>query len=246
MSVKQHQLDRADRLGQPRREHVGVDVERLAVGAGGQRRHHRDEVRQQPIEHGAIDRGDLADQAQLGAPHLGLGQPAIAAGQPDRGAAEVVDQPHQLRVELAAQHHLDDLELRRVGDALPVDERRLVAEPIGERGDLLAAAVDHHHVDADPVEQDQILGEPLPQRRVVERDPADLDHHGLAAKLRDERQGLDEHPRLGDDCFHGRAYYPKDRNRSRSRYRSQSQSLGYRMKRARSSSAASAPRRSST
>jgi hypothetical protein len=127
---------------------------------------------------------------------------AVLAGQADRAAAETVDPPHQLLVERAAEDHLDHLERGVVGDPHASFEPGGDAEPVEQRGDLLAAAVDHHDVDADPRQEDHILGEALAQGRVLERGAADLDHDPPATELLDERQRLDQHPRLVDDFTH--------------------------------------------
>ena len=47
---------------------------------------------------------------------------AVLAGQADRLAAGLVDVADDLLVDRAGEHHLDDLDRRRVGDAQAVGE----------------------------------------------------------------------------------------------------------------------------
>ncbi len=55
---------------------------------------------------------------------------AVLAAQPDGAAAGLVDVADDLLVDRAGQHHLDDLDGRRVGDAQARGELRLDAEPL--------------------------------------------------------------------------------------------------------------------
>ena len=53
-----------------------------------------------------------------------------------------VDQQHDVLVDLADEHHLRDLDGRRVGHPQPVDELDREVEPLHVAGDLGTAAVD--------------------------------------------------------------------------------------------------------
>jgi hypothetical protein len=68
--------------------------------------------------------------------------------------------------------------------------------------------VNHDKVDPHPRQEDDVLGEPGPEREVVERRPADLDDEGPTAELLDIRQCLDEDARLVDDCLQRRSVAP--------------------------------------
>jgi hypothetical protein len=57
--------------------------------------------------------------------------------------------------------------------------------------------VDDDRVEPDVLEQDDVAGELLAQRRVVHRRAAVLDHHGSAVELADVRQRLEERVDLG-------------------------------------------------
>ena len=80
-------------------------------------------------------------------------QQAVVAGEPDGGLAVAVDQQHDVLVDLADEHHLRDLDGRRVGDPQAVDELDRQVEPLHVGGDLGAAAVDDDRVDPDVLEQ---------------------------------------------------------------------------------------------
>ena len=53
---------------------------------------------------------------------------AVLAGQADRLAAVLVDEADDVLVDLAAQHHLDDVHGLVVGDAHALDELALLAQ----------------------------------------------------------------------------------------------------------------------
>jgi hypothetical protein len=121
---------------------------------------------------------------------------------PVRPTARGVDQTHQLLVQGAAQHHLDHLEGGGVGDPHPLHEARVVAEALEQTRDLLAAAVDHHHVDADPVQENDVLGEAPAQLEVLQGGAADLDDHPATAKPGNVRQCLDQGTGFVDERLH--------------------------------------------
>ena len=155
------------------------------------------------LHHARVDRLDLADLADVvllarvvAVEHAQLAradQAAVAAGQAHRLAAGDVDQADDVLLHLAGEHPLDDLHRLLVGDAHALDERALLAD-LGERLlDLRAAAVHHHRVHADQLQQHHVLGEVLLQRRVGHGVAAVLDDDGLAVELADVGQ------RLGQD-----------------------------------------------
>ena len=85
---------------------------------------------------------DLAHEPEVGRALLASQQqPAVHPGQPHRRHAAGDERGHHVGVELAGQDHRGDVERLGVGDADPVDERRLDAEPLGHLGHLRAAAV---------------------------------------------------------------------------------------------------------
>jgi hypothetical protein len=59
----------------------------------------------------------------------GADEAAVLAGQADRLAAGLIDQVDNILVDLAAEHHFDDFHRFGVGDAHPLDEFALLADP---------------------------------------------------------------------------------------------------------------------
>ena len=135
----------------------------------------------------------LAAVGHLVQPLVGPEQARVLAGEPHRPAPVEIDQAHDLLVDLADQHHLDDLDRLLVGDAHAAHELRLLAEPLHERADLGAAAVHDDGTDADQPEEEHVLGELLLEVRLLHRGPPVLDHEGLALEGTDIGQRLDEH-----------------------------------------------------
>ena len=105
--------------------------------------------------------------------------------------------PHQVLVQQAQQDHPGHLQRGLVGDPEAVDEDGLQPHPPGHRGDLGAAAVDDHGLDADQPEQGDVEGERLGDRAVVHDRAADLDHHGRPGVLAEEGEGVQQDADLG-------------------------------------------------
>ena len=118
-----------------------------AVGVDADRHDHRNEAaRQQQVDDVGIDALDVADEAEVGrvAPPASARQhhrprvdeAAVLAVDADGLAAMAVDQSDQLLVDLA-QHHLDHVQRRLVGDAnaamlavgMPICSQQLVDAP---------------------------------------------------------------------------------------------------------------------
>ena len=102
---------------------------------------------------------DLADETQRRVDLRCLEEAAILARDPDRDGLEHVDRAHQLAVDLADQHHADDVERFGVGDAQAVDALDGLALALHLRVDLRSAAVDQHRANPHRVEQEHVLGE---------------------------------------------------------------------------------------
>ena len=100
------------------------------------------------------------------------------------------------------QHHLDDVHRLLVGDAHAADELRLDAELLQQAADLRAAAVDDDRVDADELQQHDVLGEALLELLVGHRVAAVLDDHRLAGEAADVRQRVEQDVGLGDQVLH--------------------------------------------
>ena len=84
----------------------------------------------------------------------------------------------------------------------PSTNLHLHPEPLHVVGDLGAAAVDDHRVQADVLEQDDVGGEAVAQRLVAHRRAAVLDHHRAAVELADVGQRLEQG--LDAAVVHGR------------------------------------------
>ena len=94
------------------------------------------------------------------ASHLGGGDHvAVLAAQADGPPASGVDEAHDLLVDGARQHHLDDLDRGLVGDAQARREFGLDAELLQHGADLRPAAVDHDRVHPRLLQQDHVAGE---------------------------------------------------------------------------------------
>ena len=174
---------------------VGIDVVRLALGI---RADGRDDRRQAVVEQAVDQLGanarDVADEAERRVGRRDGQQARILARHADRDrlvAGLAVDRRDEVAVDLADQHHADDLERLRVGDAKAVLELRLLADAAKHRVDLRPAAVDQHAAHADAAQQQHVLRE----REVgvaVDRRAAELHDDRLAGELADVGQRLDE------------------------------------------------------
>jgi hypothetical protein len=112
-----------------------------------------------------------------------------------RPSSPAVDRADQLAVDLADQHHADDVERLGVGDAQAVAKLGDLALALHLPVDLWSSAMDQHRADADRVEQQHVLGQAARARRVGHRQPADFDHQNLAGEAADIGQRLDQQPR---------------------------------------------------
>ena len=92
---------------------------------------------------------------------------AVLAGQADGAAAVLVDQIDDVLVDLPAEHHLDHVHGLGVGDAHALDELALLAEALEQVVDLRPAAVHHHRVHADQLEQHHVAREECLSRSSV-------------------------------------------------------------------------------
>ena len=90
---------------------------------------------------------------------------AVLAAQPDRPLALGVDQRHDLLVDRAGQHHLDDLDRLLVGDAQAALELRFDAHLGQHRADLRPAAMHDDRIDAGLLEQRDVAREGLCRAR---------------------------------------------------------------------------------
>ena len=127
---------------------------------------------------------------------------AVLAAEPDGPAAVAVDQPDHLFVDLADQDHLDDRHGLGIGDAHAADE--FGDDPVLLQGlvDLRPAAMDDHRIEADVLEEDDILGEGLLEPLVRHGVAAVLDDDRRIGETLDVRQRLHQHLGFIDQLLH--------------------------------------------
>ena len=193
---EEHHLVGAQRAGDRPGGLVGVDVVGVALAVGADRRDDRDVVLGDVGEHVDVDALDPPHEADVlpGGRCLARGpkQRAVVTAQADRRLAVAVQAQHDVLVDLADEHHLGDLDGRRVGDPQPLDELDRQIEAAHVAGDLRAAAVDHDRVHADVLEQHDVTRELLLERGIGHRRAAVLDDHRLAVELTDVGQRLQQ------------------------------------------------------
>ena len=192
----QDQALRPQRPGDAGRGGVAVDVVDLPVLPAA---HGGDYGDVAPVQQVRDRRGvhpcDLADKAQARILALGLDHAPVDAAQADGLSALGAQKPHQRLVDLARQHHLDDIDRLRVRHPQAVNELRLFAQAVHQLADLRPAAVYQHHPDPHQAQQHDILHDLHLQRFVYHGVAAVFHHDGLAAVLLDVGQGLDQHLR---------------------------------------------------
>ena len=121
-----------------------------------------------------------------------LKQAAIYAGQPYAAAAGLAQQRDQVLVHFSAQDHLHDIHRLIIGAAQTVDKLALLADLVEHLADLRPAAMDEHDLDADQVEQHDILDDRLFELFIDHGIAAIFDDDDLSRILLDIRERLDE------------------------------------------------------
>ena len=131
-----------------------------------------------------LDVDDVADEPDVdglavdeGVAPLGGEQVRVLAGQADRERAVRVDEADDVGVDLADEHHADDLHRLGRRDPQPAAELAVDAEPVEVGGDLRAAAVHDDDADAGVAQEHDVLGERRLQLGAG---------HGVAAVLHDD------------------------------------------------------------
>ena len=166
----------------------------MAIFARTDRRDHRDHAGTgQCIDDGTIDLRRFAHETEIdhpfdiavgiarGAGQLGCGdEVCVLAGQAHRLAARRIDPADQLLVDRAGQHHFGNLRGRGIGDAQAIDELAFDACAFQHRADLRPAAMHHHRIDADRLQQHDILGKGARQIGIAHRVAAIFHHEGAA------------------------------------------------------------------
>ncbi len=175
---------------------VGVDVVGVTLLVGADAGDHRDVVGRHVRQHADVHLIDAADEADVltarGGAAAAAKQHPVVTAQADGRLAVAPEQQHDVLVDLADQHHLRELDGLGVGDAQPIDELHRQVEALHVGGDLRAASVDDHGVDADVLEQRDVARELVLERRIGHRRSAVLDHHRASMELADVGQRLEQ------------------------------------------------------
>ena len=117
-------------------------------------------------------------------------QSGILARQTHRPPAGLIDIRHDLLVDPARQHHLDDFGRLAVGHPKTVDERGLDLQPFEHGADLRAAPVHYHRMNADLLQEHDVAGKGGLKDRIPHRGPAVLDDERVAGVPLGVRQRL--------------------------------------------------------
>ncbi len=167
----------------------------------------------QRLDHGRVDRVDLADEADVEElawivlvrhrHFFGANQAAVLAGQAHGLAAVVINQHHDVLLDFAAQHPLHHFHGFFVGDAHALHEGALLADFFQRVIDLRTAAVYHHRIHAHQFQQDDVACEAMLEALVGHRVAAVFDDNGLAMEIADVGQGLSQDLRLDLRCHRG-------------------------------------------
>ena len=134
----------------------------------------------------------------------GTEQAAVFTGHTYRIGSMRVDEPDEFASHLACEDHADYVHGLGRGDPEAPFEFGFDAEASEHGVDLRTAAVDHHGVDPDVVEEHDVLGEGTAEFVVDHGVAAVFDDRGGSGEALDPRQGLNEGPRFVLGVGHGR------------------------------------------
>jgi hypothetical protein len=147
---------------------------------------------------------DLADQAEIDLlavdDRVGTTrreQAGVLTRQSDRQRPVLVDQSDQLALDLADQHHPDDVHRRWSRHPEPTAELRLDAEPVEHGRDLRTTPVHDDRPEPGEPQERHVLGERPLQGLVGHRVAAVLHDHDLAVVALQPRQSARERGGLG-------------------------------------------------
>ncbi len=209
--VGQHQQPRgAERAGDRTGTRVGVDVVGLAVRAAADRGDHRDQAGAgQRVDHADVDRVRLADEAQVQhALDVAAGSLSVRRSlrarirPPSLPQMPTASAPARL---ISSATCLFTVPARTISTTStmaasvtrrPSTKVDLDGEPLQHGVDLRAAAMHHHRVDADLLQDSDIATETLGEVAFLHGVTAVLHHHRGAGVAAQERQGIGEDARL--------------------------------------------------
>ena len=180
---------------------VRVDVVRAPVAVRADGGDDRDVVRRDvahDVDVDALDPADVADVLAARPLHGGdAEEQAVVAAQPDGRLPVAAQAQDDVLVHLADEDHLGHLDGLGVAHPQAADELHGHVEPLHVVRDLRPAAVDDDRVHPDVLEEHDVAGEVLAQRRVGHGRAAVLDHHRAAVELADVGERLEQHARAG-------------------------------------------------
>ncbi len=119
----------------------------------------------------------------------------VQAGGP---AAELVDVPLDVGVDLFGQHPCDDRQRGLVGEAPALDEVRGQPGLFHRHGDRLASAVDDDRPHTHRLHEDHVDQQGAERLGIFHDRAAELDDRELPVELTDEAHRLDQYVRLAD------------------------------------------------
>src|SRR5699024_669432 len=118
---------------------------------------------------------------------------AVQPAQADRPAAVVLQELHEVFIDLARKDHLHNIDGLLVRHAHPTDKLALHADLFQHGADLRPAAMHQHHIDAHELHQDNIAHHGVLQIVVNHGVAAVFDHYGLSRIFLDVWQRLYKH-----------------------------------------------------
>ena len=119
----------------------------------------------------------------------------VQAGGP---AAELIDVPLDIGVDLLGQHPRDDRQRGLVGEAPALYEVRGQPGLFHRHGDRLASAVHDDRPHTDRLHEDHVDQQGAERLGIFHHRPAQLDDRELPVELTDEAHRLDQYVRLAD------------------------------------------------
>ena len=112
-------------------------------------------------------------------------QSAVEAAHTESLSAVALKELNKALVDLAREHHLDDVHCLLVGDAHSVLEYTLLADGVEHRVDFGASAVNQHYADSDELHERQIAHDRRLELLIYHSVAAVLDNNRFSDKFFD-------------------------------------------------------------
>ena len=198
---QKYQFFRLQYCGKFARHHVCVDVVAFVGNTKSNRTDDRNEsIILQSLHHAGINAHNFTHKADVMLKRwvshvkhfefLRTNQTAIAAGQANGFSTCLVNQAHNILLNLACEHPFNDFHRFFIRDTHALNEMPFFTQTIQCRLNLRPAAVNHHWIHTDQLEQHYILSEIRLQRGISHSVTTILDDNGLTVKFPDVRQRL--------------------------------------------------------